>query len=283
MHQIDPTPDTLKLGIVFISHDTSVRKTRSEELKKQLTEIISKLEHVKISSWKLILWQPRQYTIKHKKYFQLLDFRIRASREWGNKSWLGAIKQTIVFEFRTTLKGRSQLLISQENLFVAVILTEKHARAWTNALDDSLDALLVLEDDAILEEFADSILSQAFSFMRSAEPILVNLSKGNDFTGYPREYLQGELKKNWFKLKAADTTCAYLVNRMGLKFLAENYSQRPDSSVMGSDFVISDAILRNNEFKVLHATSPPFINGSLFGLFESQTGSLPKNTSGEKI
>ena len=200
----------------------------------------------------------------------------------GGVSWLNALKQSLFFELRTTLKGRSQLLISQNNLFVAVILSQKHVRAWTSALDESLDALLVLEDDAILEDSGVEVLSQAFSMMRNPAPTLVNLSKGNDFAGYVKEYLQGEFQNEWFKLKAADTTCAYMVNRLGLEILAESYSHRPQTSVMAADFMVSDALLRNKSFTVLHSVSPPFTNGTLFGLFESQTGTLPLNTLAER-
>ena len=268
---------TLKLGIAFISHGASVRKDRGAELRTQLSRIINELEGVEIFSWKSILWQPDQYPIKQRKYFRLLSFRIRASREWGDRSWLNALYQTLVFEFRQILSGRSQLLIAQKNLFVAIIVHEKHVRAWTSALDDSIDALLVLEDDAILKDCDDKVLSQAFAFVRQALPTFVNLSKGNDLKGYAKEYFKGDEHKGWFKLKAADTACAYMVNRPGLKLLAEHCSQRADTAVLAVDFVISDAMLRNKEFEVLHTDSPLFTNGTLFGVYESQTGSLPRD------
>ena len=75
--------ELLKVGIAFISHDASLRKNRALELEKHLRRIVSQSESVVISSWKLILWQPKQYEIKRKRYFQLLRFRVRASREWG--------------------------------------------------------------------------------------------------------------------------------------------------------------------------------------------------------
>lgn len=277
--------ETLRLGIAFISHDLSARRNRETGLRNQLARAIATLKGIEIAKWTSIIWQPDLYRVKHKQYFQLLVFRIRASREWGNRSWLNAIKQILVFEFQTTLKGRSQLSISQEHLFVVEILTEKHVRAWTSALDDSIDVLLVLEDDAILEDHATPVLSQAFGYIRHSAPTFINLSKGNSLAGYAKEYIVENPNENWFKLKAADTACAYMVNRAGLKLLAEHYLKRSETAVIGADFVITDALLRNSEFEVLHSESPPFTNGTLFGVFESQTGSLPQNmivNDGEK-
>ncbi len=265
-----------KLGVAFITHEGSPQKNREKELRAKVEDVFSGVDLLEITNWYSISWQPNFYKVKNREYLRSLVFRIRSRIEWHEGSIIRIMIQATLFELKSLLNGRSQLTIPQNYLYVAKVVTEKHVRSWVNALEDSVDALLVLEDDAILQDNSLETLSQAVKFIKQQIPTYINLSKGNDLKDYIKEYSENSKEAGWFKLRAADTSGAYLVNRNGLEVLARKYSEEPNTAVLAIDFMTSDVLIRNKKFDVYHTDSPPFLNGTLLGLFETQTGSVPQ-------
>ena len=265
-----------KLGVAFITHEGSPRKNREKELRAKVERVFSSVELVDITNWYSISWQPSFYKVKNREYLRSLAFRVRSGIEWHEGGIVRIMIQATLFELKSLLNGRSQLTLPQNYLYVAKVVTEKHVRSWVNALEDSVEALLVLEDDAILQENSVETLSQAIKFIKRQMPTYINLSKGNNLKDYKKEYSEDSQEAGWFKLRAADTAGAYLVNRNGLEVLARKYSEEPNTAVLAIDFMASDILIHNKKFEVYHTDSPPFLNGTLLGLFETQTGSVPQ-------
>lgn len=145
-------------------------------------------------------------------------------------------------------------------------------------MDLDLDAALILEDDAILNSERINVLNDALQEIASSDPIYINLARGNNLQSYKFGKFQSEKSSTkWLKAPVADTTCAYLINRTGAEILLNEYRRSPKIDSLGIDFVASDIFLRSQKITVLHSETPPFVNGTLFGTYKSQTGAKARD------
>jgi hypothetical protein len=175
---------------------------------------------------------------------------------------------------------KSQLQISSKKLFATSVLSRKHVRAWERSMDESMDGIIVLEDDAMLNLANQGLLAGALTFLKSSEPIFINFSTGNTTKGFIfDDFVNSENSIPWKQARFADTTCAYFMNKLALRLVLDAYYSRKFLDSLGIDFILSDIFIRNRELIVLHLNEPVFKNGSLIGAFTSQIDSIQNPSS----
>ncbi len=203
-----------------------------------------------------------------------MTFKYRSHKEWFRSSSVKAFLRVIFSEMNALILHKSQLQISSSKLFATVVLSRKHARAWERGLDDSIDGILILEDDAMLNLSKQKLLAGALTFLESKEPIFINFGTGNVKNRYRFEdYLDNGDITLWKKARFADTTCAYFMNKVALRLVLDAYHSQKCLDSLGIDFVLSDIFIKDRNIEVLHLDEPVFKNGSLVGVFTSQIDS----------
>ncbi len=265
----------IKIGIFVISHENSPQFSRvhiiSEEVSSNLRDFGMNLEfHAKTFSW-----QPESSIPTYRSYFKYLLFKFRSYRTWFGFGVMHSSLRTVAFEIKSLVLGRSQLQISKHLIYVATVVAQKNVRAWETIVDLNLEAAFIFEDDAVMNFENNSVLLSAISEISTERPTFINLAKGNDLDQYKIKHLRSKLSETeWGTAPIADTACAYLLNLECAKILLNHYRSFLKYDSLAIDFILSDIFMSRKDIAVLHHARPPFINGSLFGAFKSQTGAV---------
>ena len=227
---------------------------------------------------KKIVWQPDSSIPIHRSYIKYQRFKYRSYRIWFGHGRLRSFLRALAFETKSWISNRSQMQISKHLIYVATVVSQKNVRAWETIVDHNLDAALILEDDAILNPENLHTFKDAIFEISSKEPTYINLARGNDLSFYQMKKFRSASKlSDWEIAPIADTACAYLINIECAKVLLNEYRSRLRYDSLAIDFMLSDIFLKRKEINVLHHRFPPFSNGTLFGVYNSQTGAQIRN------
>jgi hypothetical protein len=238
--------------------------------------LLSNLD-IQLHTQKLV-WQPNSKIKIFRSYLLLQGFKYRSSKVWFGYGSVKSSLSMLIHEIKSLLNGSSQLQLSRQLLYVATVVSQKHVRSWEILMDLDLDAALILEDDAILNSERINVLKDALQEIASSQPIYINLAKANNLRSYRFSKFQSEKSSTqWLKALVADTSCAYLINRSSAEILLSEYRRSPRIDSLAIDFMTSDIFLRNQKIVVLHSETPPFVNGTLFGTYKSQTGARARD------
>lgn len=260
----------MTLGIFFLSFEQSSRIHREEDLQNEILNVTSKIENLEVVFWKSSIWQPSEYSNLKGSYLEYLRFKFLSEKIWFKKS-TGAVFARVAYNEACRLFRRDFLRFwNKEQRYRERALSDKHFRAWVYAIDSGVDLTLILEDDIDLEGNLEETLRQAFSLIRADSPIYFNLSRGNNLSRYSKEIGNGDDPGDWFELRAADTTAAYLANRSCFQILAQEFSSRAGFKALAIDFEMSSIFLKNQTLKVMHTFHPPFSNGTIVGKYPSE-------------
>lgn len=256
-----------------MTHENSPQKQRIEAIQEMIEKfLIPSNPDIKFTIQKLS-WQPKALIKVSRSLPLFLRFRIRSFRSWFGYGSFSSFIRAFLFETRLFLQGKSIVQKPRHLVYVTVVLSQKHVRAWETIMDLDFDAALVLEDDAILDVNNISVLNDSLELINSSQPLFFNLAKGNDLSSYiSKDFNSGNGLIKWSQAPIADTTCAYLFNESCAEVLLNAYRMNPKYDSLGIDFILSDIFILNTNITVLHNTNPPFANGTIFGEFESQTG-----------
>lgn len=225
-----------------------------------------------------LVWQPDTSISIHRSYTRYQRFKYRSYRIWFGHGRFKSFIRTLAFETKSLISHRFQIQISKHLIYVATVVSQKNVRGWEAIVDYNLDAALILEDDAILNPENLHTLEQALAEIISKEPLYINLARGNDMSLYRMKKFQSTSNlTDWETAPIADTTCAYLLNLECAKVLLNEYRSKQKYDSLAIDFMLSDIFMRRKEIKVLHHKFPPFSNGTLFGVYHSQTGAQTRN------
>ncbi len=265
----------IRVGIFVISHEKSPQFLRADKI---CADVIDSLSDSGLNlefNVKTLSWQPDSSLPTYRSYFKYQRVKFRSYRSWFKFGVIQATFRVLVFEIKSLFLGRSQLQISKQLIYVATVVTQKNVRAWESIVDLGLEAAFVFEDDAVLNLESNHVLSAAIREISTERPTFVNLAKGNDLNPYKINHLRSKLSETeWGIAPIADTGCAYLLNIECAKILLNQYRGFLKYDSLAIDFILSDIFISRKDIMVLHHVNPPFINGSLFGAFKSQTGAV---------
>jgi len=260
---------------VVITHLASERFFRAKDLLSSTTGYFQERQPLLEIIQSLVIYQPKKLQYRRKSYLQFLSFKFRSNKEWFKFTSTKAFLRVIFSEIHALMVAKSQLQISSKKLFATSVLSRKHVRAWERGIDESMDGIIILEDDAILNPANQEQLRGVLTFLKSHEPIFINFSTGITTKGYIFDnYVNSENSILWKQARFADTTCAYFMNKIALRLVLDAYYERKFLDSLGIDFILSDIFIKNRKIKVLHLNDPVFKNGSLIGAFTSQLDSI---------
>ncbi len=264
----------IKIGIFVITHISSDRFSRSSELLQSTARIIQNLNGSPQVEQYIISWQPTTLHSMKKSYIQFLLFKFHSNLEWFKISRHKAVIRLFLSEVKALIHKNSQFQLSSRKLHATQVLSKKHVRAWERCIDESMDAVIILEDDAIYDSANQRAITEIYAFLKSDKPTFINLGSGNDKSKYTYDEFSIDDEKIDFQFaRFADTTCAYFMNKTGVNLALNEYFARGIPDSIGIDFILSDIFIKRREFVVLHSSNPPFRNGSLIGRFTSQLDS----------
>jgi hypothetical protein len=152
---------------VVITHTASDRFFRSKELLSSTTKYFQKTQPLLQIDQCLMSYQPKEFPFKRKSYAKFLIFKFRSNKEWFRFSSTKAFLRVIFSEIHALMVTKSQLQISSKKLFATSVLSRKHVRAWERSMDESMDGIIVLEDDAMLNLANQGLLAGALTFLKS--------------------------------------------------------------------------------------------------------------------
>lgn len=263
----------IKIGIFVITHNKSPQYSRATEICNKVESVMNTFENTVEVFTKILAWQPDSRITTNRSYIKYQCFKYQSYRIWFGYGRSISFIRTLAFEIKSLMSKRSQLQISKHLIYVATVVSQKNVRAWETIVDHGLEAALILEDDAILNLNNLHTFEEAMSEIASKEPTFINLARGNDLSHYKfKRYESISKVSDWKIAPIADTACAYLINSECAKILLNEYRSVLKYDSLAIDFMLSDIFMRRKEINVLHHKFPPFSNGTLFGLFKSQTG-----------
>lgn len=263
----------IKLALFIVTHEKSPQLHRTKAIQNMIEEyLLSDNPAIKLNVQHLT-WQPQTSIKVSRSFFLFLRFRVRSYRSWYGYGKTVSFLRGLFFEAKLFFQGRSIVQMPRQLVYVATVLSQKNVRAWEIMMDSDFDAALVLEDDAILNVKNIDILSDSLKLIKSTQPMYFNLAKGNDLSSYiVKDSHFGNDSIKWSRAPIADTTCAYLLNFSCAEILLNEYRKTLKYDCMNIDFILSDIFIQNTGIVVLHNPNPPFVNGTIFGDFQSQTG-----------
>lgn len=148
-------------------------------------------------------------------------------------------------------------------------LTKKHMRAWEHFLDSEASFLIVLEDDARLNDhFISNVADLIHSASLGSSPFIVSLCRdyelgelgiAQDISFFGERYIR-------FMTGAMNTTAGYVLNRSAACLFLEGIDNDPRMKLLNSDFLINCLLLKNSpKVSCLHAMNALVTNSSVSG------------------
>ena len=263
------------LGIFFLSFEKSSRLHREDTLKKKILSISSTIAGLEVVFWKSSIWQPSSISKLKRSYGKYLKFKFQSEKAWFGASSFKSCAYVFSFEVLRLIRGESLIFRKKDRIYRERVLSDKHFRAWIYAIDSGVDFALFLEDDVDIEATLKVTLQEVVTSLTFDNPTFINLSLGNDLAKFNKNLVSLEKAERWFTLKGADTTAAYIANKECLKVLAQELSDFGNYDALAIDFVVSSIFFKNPAINVLHRIEPPFSNGTLVGIYDSE---IDKNT-----
>jgi len=268
-----PNPG-VSLQFALIHNGSDERLCRIRPL---LTELANRLD----SEVREYHWQPG---LEHPS-FKLLD-RFRANRFSerlhrqhlrfrGNRHLPATLKASLL-ELARGLRGNAGTQAFR-SLTIEMLVTDKHVRAWTNFLDSTADALIVLEDDAVIREDTELRLRSVLADDRVDPGGLLYLDLAG---GFPLRKLcppEAVFPLGRDLLRTAvplgNTACGYALSRSLAGRMVAELTWRPELRRVGIDWLVNELLMRihlRTPVDCLHTDPPILGHGSFLGTYRSQ-------------
>ena len=158
---------------------------------------------------------------------------------------------------------------------IEMIVTDKHIRAFANALENKADYLLVFEDDAV---FKDDSINKLLDLLKELDtdkkPTYIDLAGGCDFDDLGIDKIESKRneKFRYYSKPVTNTACCYLVNQKQLEQFNYFLTRKPTLRYIGIDWLLNKLFILQSKKNILsncrHSDPPIFSHGSVTGEFK---------------
>jgi len=168
-----------------------------------------------------------------------------------------------------------------QSAIIERLLTDKHIRAWTALLDSEAQAVIVLEDDAVLTSAGFSRLKDLIESDRIelSTHVYLDLAGGYPIMKLCRPDAVRRLDQDLLETPAfGNTTCGYLVSRPLAALMVAELTWHPTLRRMGPDWLVNELLMRihrTSPVRCLHAEPSVFGHGSFLGVHASLISPRP--------
>ena len=274
---------SFKKSKIIISLIHNNEEERLSLVRPQINDLILKLKNKMEVRFCEISWQPilKPASLYVGLLKDLASWEL--SREWAKHREITNKLLLIDFLFLIKKEFIKYILkpeISKEWLNTCtkeLFLSEKHLKAFTLALEDKADYLLVFESDTVFKKDSIDKISALLDNLETTNkiPTYIDLAGGIQINELKIDKL--ELKKDkdfrYYKKPVTNTTGCYLVNQGQLKIFNNYLATTPMLRYIAADWLLNKLFMLQIKTGIIsecrHANPPFFNHGSVTGEFQS--------------
>lgn len=263
---------SLRARVVLIHHGDEQRLSAVEPT---VGEVVAALDGLKSVDVQRIGYQPSPQPLLTRLVVARLLRQWLLERRWA--SHLGVPHRWVL---STGLLGVRLLQLAsparrarmRRQAFIELALSAKHQHAWRSAVEDGIDLLIVLEDDARARE--DSRLRVADLvrlLVARADPArtYADLAGGLSIKALRLEAVTSPFHDGVDALSkaATNTTCAYLLGSEVIRLLVDAVITNPGAAKLPADWLMNRAFMRSADRRVFcfHTRPTALEHGSFTG------------------
>jgi hypothetical protein len=271
-----------KKNKILISLVHNNNKERLLYIKPQIDSLILDLKKKNEVSFFEISWQANLKPINL--YIGILRDLIyrKLNREWSNYREIKnrfLLLDVVSFIYNFIKKYIFKPELSQKwfkSSMVEILVTDKHIRGFSIALDSNVDYLLVFEDDTVFLENSIEKLSGLFSSLEINNdlPIYIDLAGGFEINQLYIDKLKLKEDSNfvYYTKPVTNTACCYLVNKKQIEIFCSHIVKNPFLRYLSIDHLINKLFIIQSMDKsssfCKHASPTFFNHGSVTGQFK---------------
>ena len=162
-----------------------------------------------------------------------------------------------------------------KSCIIELYVTNKHIKAFSNALEQKADFLLVFEDDAV---FKKDSTDKVFDLITDLEknnktPTYIDLGGGCQFDEPENSNMKPKRDKQfkYYIKPVTNTACCYLINNEQLKLFDYFLTRKPLLRYIGVDWMLNKLFIVQSKIGIIsncrHADPTFFNHGSVTGEF----------------
>ena len=271
------TKDEIKIAIALIHNNDEDRLTY---IKPKIDALVKELQKEMNVDFFEISWQPDLKPVKLRTAFFRDVMYWKLDREWNrykktkNNFFLIDFQSIVKNSIKKYLLNRDVAKRWAQSCAIEMYVTDKHLRAFSNALECRADYLLCFEDDTVFTEDSIKNVARLLNDLKSRPneiPAYIDLAGGCQLWDIKIDKLESKRDSRfiYYSKPVTNTACCYLTNRAQLEKFMYFLTRYPWLRYIGADWCINKLFLlqQKNNFKAncKHAYPTFFYHGSVTG------------------